>query len=78
MGEFSLNRIGGKKWEIWLTTGATGQTKLCRNRATANSPVSENILRRVQTPPTKYIPSAPAFLLVLPSASRSPDVPFPA
>ena len=61
-------RVGGgerRKWEIWLTTGATVQTKLRRNRATANSPVSEKFLRRVQTPPTKDIPNACAFLLVL-------------
>jgi len=36
--------IEGRKWEIWLTTGATVQTKLRRNRATANSPVSEKFL----------------------------------
>jgi len=33
--------VGGderRKGEIWLTTGATVQTKLRRNRATANSP----------------------------------------
>gem|GEM_PF-725553 len=61
-------RQGGgerRKWEICLTTGATVQTKLRRNRATANSPVSERILRRVQTPPTKDVPNTCAFLLVL-------------
>jgi len=64
--EISLVKgIEVRKWEICLTTDATVQTKLRRNRATANSPVSAKFLRRVQTPPPKDIPNASAFLLVL-------------